>query len=148
MFLVATLAMSLGYAKYYQSRTHNPYDLQDGDIVFQSCDNSQGKAVKAATNSRWTHVGLVFFQDEKPMVIEAGHPVKISNLSNFIARSPESFYAMRLKEADQHIDAECLVGALLQLDGRPDSEYDRGCRGSRCRQGGSGGSARFGRAPR
>jgi hypothetical protein len=124
VFLFAALAMSLGYAKYYQARTHNPYDLKDGDIVFQSCDNDQGKAVKAATNSRWTHVGLVFFQDEKPMVIEAGHPVKTSTLANFIARSPESFYAMRLKDADKRLDATSVKKATTYANTLLGRSYD------------------------
>lgn len=124
VFIFAALAMSIGYAQYYKSQTYNPYDLRDGDIVFQETNSNQGKAVKAATNSRWTHVGLVFFRDNKPMVIEAVQPVKITPLPQFIARSPKSFYAMRLKEADKHIDAETIRKAQQYGNSLLGKNYD------------------------
>jgi len=102
---------SLSFAGFWKSRTHNPYILQDGDIVFQETGSSQGKAVKAATDSRWTHVGMVFYQNDKPMVIEAVQPVRITSLKKFIARSPSSFYAMRLKDSHKHIQNQTITKA-------------------------------------
>lgn len=107
-FIVAAVAMTIGYAKYQQSRTYNPYDLRSGDIVFQEGHGNQAVAVKAATDSRWSHVGIVFYRNDKPMVLEAVQPVKVTPLGKFIARNPESFYAMRLKDADHKINASTL----------------------------------------
>lgn len=122
--LLILVVASFGYARYEKAKTHNPYDLKAGDIVFQETNSNQGKAVKAATNSRWTHVGLVFFRDGKPMVIEAVQPVRVTPLSNFIARSPKSFYAMRLKEADKHITADAVKKAEHYCNSLIGKNYD------------------------
>ena len=124
IFVFAAVAMSVGYARYKKAQTHNPYELRNGDIVFQETNGNQGKAVKAATNSRWTHVGLVFFRDDKPMVIEAVQPVKITPLASFIARSPKSFYAMRLKESDTHINPDAVKKAEQYCNTMLGKNYD------------------------
>jgi len=119
-----TAIATFSYARYQEVRTHNPYDLKNGDIVFQETNSHQGRAVKAATDSRWTHVGLVFFKQGKPMVIEGVQPVSVIPLSQFIARSPKSFYAMRLKERDQHITAESISKAEVYCNAQLGKDYD------------------------
>jgi hypothetical protein len=52
--------------------------LQDGDILFQDFPSSQSRAIKIATESEYSHCGIVFFEDDRPMVWEAVHPVKIT----------------------------------------------------------------------
>ncbi len=123
-FLAALIVMSVGYAHYQKVRTYNPYELRNGDIVFQETNSNQGIAIKAATDSRWTHVGMVFFRDGKPMVIEAVQPVKVTPLSRFIARSPKSFYAMRLKEADKQINADAVSKAEQYCNSVLGKDYD------------------------
>jgi len=88
-----------------------PYDIKNGDIVFQGGNDTQAKAVKAATNSPWSHVGIVYFNQGNPWVIEAVQPVKKTPLAHFIARNPRAFYAMRLKDAHKHINAESTLKA-------------------------------------
>ena len=112
------------YAEIKIPRPTKPYDIQNGDIVFQGGNGPQAKAVQAATNSPWSHVGLVFFNQGKPWVIEAVQPVKTTLLANFIARNPRAFYAMRLKEAHKHINATTTLKAQqysTQLIGK---DYD------------------------
>lgn len=123
-FIITGALMTFAYARYQKAQTHNPYALQNGDIVFQETGSQQGKAVKAATNSRWTHVGLVFFRDNKPMVIEAVQPVKVTPLADFISRSPKSFYAMRLKNADQKITPANILKAEKYCNKQLGKNYD------------------------
>jgi hypothetical protein len=47
-----------------------------GDLVFQESDSGQAAAVRAATNSRFGHVGVVHEMDGKLMVFEAVEPVR------------------------------------------------------------------------
>ena len=125
LFFVAVAAMmTVAYARYQKARTYNPYALQNGDIVFQETGSQQGKAVKAATNSRWTHVGMVFFRGDKPMVIEAVQPVRVTPLGKFIARNPESFYAMRLKDAKQRITPKATRKAEQYCNQQLGKDYD------------------------
>ncbi len=45
--------------------------LQDGDIVFQASFSQQSKAVEIATNSPYSHCGIVFYENGKAYVYEA-----------------------------------------------------------------------------
>jgi len=50
-------------------------ELHDGDIVFQYSGSQQCAAIAQATRSPYTHCGIVFIEDGKPMVWEAIGPV-------------------------------------------------------------------------
>jgi hypothetical protein len=75
-----------------------PYDLREGDIVFSSSPLGQGQAIIDATNSPYTHCGIVYLEAGKAMVLEAVEPVGVTTLEKFISRStPGTFTARRLK---------------------------------------------------
>jgi len=75
--------------------------LQNGDIIFQETASGQSEAIKRATKSKYSHVGVIYFQKGKPYVYEAVQPVKISTLANFIRRSVGGHYVVkRLKNAE------------------------------------------------
>jgi hypothetical protein len=121
-------SMMTSYAGIKIPRPTQPYDIKNGDIVFQGGNSTQAKAVKAATHSPWSHVGLVYFNQGKPWVIEAVQPVKATPLAHFIARNPRAFYAMRLKDAHQYINAETTLKAQQyskQLIGKNYDPYFR-----------------------
>lgn len=101
----------------------NPYSLQDGDIVFQSGKSKQAKAVQIATGSKWSHVGIIFFYQGEPWVLEAVQPVKSTRLNEFIARS-DSFYAMRLKKAKRYITQKSLKKAETYGKKQLGKKYD------------------------
>lgn len=78
----------------------NPFVLQEGDIVFSSSTVGQGEAIIAATESAYTHCGIVFNKDGRLMVLEAVQPVGVATLEDFMARGrPGVFTALRLKKA-------------------------------------------------
>lgn len=91
--------------------------LRDGDIIFQETQSAQSKAIQLATHSRYSHVGIVYFQKGKPVVFEAVQPVKISALKNFIARSVGGHYVVkRLKNAESLLSPTVL--AKMEKTGR------------------------------
>jgi len=51
--------------------------------------------LRLATNSEWTHVGMLFKQKNNWEVIEAIQPVKWTSLDKFIARSKKSSFSIR-----------------------------------------------------
>jgi len=78
-----------------------PAHLQDGDIIFQTTQSSQSKAIQLATHSRYSHVGIFFFDKGRPMVLEAVQPVRVTPLKKFLSRSVGGHYVVkRLKNAD------------------------------------------------
>lgn len=73
-------------------------NFKDGDIIFQSSSSNQSLAIQIATNSKYSHVGIIFFKDNKPYVLEAVEPVKITSLSNFIAHGEDGKYVVKRKK--------------------------------------------------
>ncbi|MGJ8672277.1 YiiX/YebB-like N1pC/P60 family cysteine hydrolase [Rubritalea sp.] len=120
IIIALSAVLSISYGQY---STHNPYALEDGDIVFQSGHRGQANAIKAATESKWTHVGVVFQDQDQWWVFEAVQPVKYTKLDDWIKRHPRSFHARRLKDTSQITPAN-LVKAEVWAKQQLDKPYD------------------------
>lgn len=80
--------------------------LKDGDIVFHRSLSSLSTAISLVTNSEITHMGVIFFRDSLPWVIEAGGSVRYTPYEEFIARGAEQkFWVKRLAGADTLLTA-------------------------------------------
>ncbi|MBD3403526.1 YiiX family permuted papain-like enzyme [candidate division GN15 bacterium] len=83
--------------------------LQSGDVLFQDFPSPQTEAIKIATNSDYSHCGLLFYEGDQAMVWEAVQPVKVTPFDEWVGRAPDShFVAMRLIGADTLLDAATL----------------------------------------
>ena len=71
------------------------YVPQVGDIVFHTSTSSQSKAVQAATHSPYSHMGVVLFQQGKPVVFEAVQPVKYTPLQAWLDRGQGGRYVVK-----------------------------------------------------
>lgn len=84
------------------SEKENPYpyfQFQDGDIILQTSESAQCEAVRIATDSKFSHCGIVFFQDGKAYVLEAVQPVKLTPIKTWIANGKGGKYLVsRLKD--------------------------------------------------
>ena len=75
------------------------YLPQDGDIIFQSSQSNQSKAVEQATKSPYSHMGIVFTKNGKPYVFEAASKVVYTPLDKWINRGKNKKYVIkRLKD--------------------------------------------------
>lgn len=84
--------------------------LKDGDIIFQTSQSQQSKAIQLATHSSYSHCGIVFWQGNKCFVFEAVQPVKSTPIEQWISRGMGGKYVVkRLQNAD-----EVLTPANLQ----------------------------------
>lgn len=96
--------------------------LRDGDIVFQASQTSQSEALRRATGSSWTHVGVIFLENGAPVVLEAVGPVKLTPLDEWIRRGVEGRHVVkRLADRDGLAPEEAarLKAAALRHLGRP-----------------------------
>ena len=69
--------------------------LKNGDMIFQTSESSQCEAVRIATNSKFSHCGIIFIENEKPMVYEAVQPVKITPLNDWITHGKNGDYVIK-----------------------------------------------------
>ncbi len=78
------------------------YDWRAGDLIFQTSRSRQSEAIQKTTHSRWSHMGVVWAVNGKPMVFEAVEPVRLTPLKQWIARGADRRYAVkRLRDADR-----------------------------------------------
>jgi hypothetical protein len=76
--------------------------VRDGDIIFQTSQSAQCEAVRIATNSKFSHCGIIFKIDDEPYVYEAVQPVKLTHLKEWITHGAKSDYLVkRLKNASE-----------------------------------------------
>ncbi|SDE96251.1 YiiX family permuted papain-like enzyme [Chitinophaga filiformis] len=84
--------------------------LRSGDVIFQTSMSRQCQAVRLATHSIFSHCGMIWIKDDKPYVLEAVQPVKITLLDEWIRHGEGKKYVVRrLKNADS-----ILTPAVLQ----------------------------------
>lgn len=84
--------------------------FQAGDLIFQTSRSSQSEAIRLATDSKWSHVGMVMpGQNGDWVVWEAVQPVKVTPLQAWIDRGENHhFEVRRLKNASEDLKAEDL----------------------------------------
>ncbi|WP_202983843.1 YiiX/YebB-like N1pC/P60 family cysteine hydrolase [Gilliamella sp. ESL0254] len=71
------------------------YKPQDSDIIFQSSQSRKSLAVEQATNSPYSHMGIIFIKNGKPYVIEAANKVIYTPLNSWIARGKNKKYIIK-----------------------------------------------------
>lgn len=83
--------------------------LHNGDIIFQTSLSGQSKAIQLATNSTYSHCGIIFIQGNKTVVLEAVQPVKTTPLDQWIARGKGGHYVVkRLIDVEEVLSTEVL----------------------------------------
>jgi hypothetical protein len=101
------------------------YEPRSGDIVFQTSRSAQSLAIQLATDSPYSHMGIVYVRDGEALVFEAVQPVKLTPLRTWIERGErQHFVAKRLRDAESRLTAEVLLrmqAAGEQLVGK---DYD------------------------
>lgn len=80
-------------------------DLKDGDIIFQTSESSQCEAVRLATNSKFSHCGIIFKMDGKSYVLEAVQPVKMTPLTDWISHGKNFEYLIKRLKKPNSLDA-------------------------------------------
>ena len=102
--LISLLTLSFSISRI--SKIKESKDWKNGDIVFQDSESTQSEAIKLATNSNFSHCGIVFNLDNKWMVLEAVHPVRVIAIKEWIAQGSDGNYTRkRLKNSTMLTDS-------------------------------------------
>ncbi|WP_431244980.1 YiiX/YebB-like N1pC/P60 family cysteine hydrolase [Flavobacterium sp. P21] len=113
LFLIITFLLSFGCALFVAMKVfpNNPFSgkkvgtavfgkIQDGDIIFQTSESPQCEAVRIATNSKFSHCGIIYKMNGDLFVFEAVQPVKLTPLKDWIQHGRDNKYLVkRLKNA-------------------------------------------------
>ena len=74
----------------------NSQDLsfKTGDIIFHTSLSSQSKFIQDATNSKFSHVGIIYIKEGKPYVFEAVEPVRLTPLPKWVNKGENKNYTV------------------------------------------------------
>ncbi len=101
------------------------HTLVNGDIIFQTSKSSQSRAIQLATNSKYSHMGIIYRQGDKIFVFEAVQPVKLTPLDSWITRGADSKYVVkRLINSKTILTSENLSNMRAIGDRFLGKEYD------------------------
>jgi hypothetical protein len=77
---------------------YNDDNFKNGDVIFHTSKSPQSKMIQDVTQSKYSHVGIIYIKDGETYVMEAVQPVKVTPLNVFIERGVGSKYTvMRYK---------------------------------------------------
>jgi hypothetical protein len=125
IFIISILILSFGglfsKRKYYDPKLNlegakdevkqlsDNYEINDGDLIFQTSLSNQSRAIQLATKSKYSHCGLIYKEGNQYYVLEAAQPVKRTKLDEWIARGKDGNYVIkRIKNAKQLLSATIL----------------------------------------
>lgn len=84
--------------------------LKSGDIIFQTSQSGQSKAIQLATGSEYSHMGIIYVECDQTFVYEAVQPVKSTPLKEWIARGKNQHYVVkRLKNSEDVLTEDALA---------------------------------------
>lgn len=101
-------------------------DLKEGDIIFQTSKSSQSTAIQLATHSPYTHVGILFNQNDSWCVLEAIGPVKYTSFKIWLANGIGAHYTIKRLKDSQALTPQTLEKLRLEgnrLVGKPYDPY-------------------------
>src|SRR5690606_1742654 len=69
-------------------------EIRNGDLIFQTSLSAQSKAIQLATNSKYSHCGIIYCDNGQSYVFEAVQPIKTTALDEWIARGENGHYVI------------------------------------------------------
>ncbi|WP_136666964.1 YiiX family permuted papain-like enzyme [Flavobacterium sp. H122] len=99
--------------------------VKEGDIILQTSESYQCEAVRLATNSKFSHCGIIFKDNDKTYVLEAVQPVKITPLDEWISHGKESDYLIRrCKNSEELLDSKKIESMKTYGKNMLNKDYD------------------------
>ncbi|MBN2613070.1 MAG: YiiX family permuted papain-like enzyme [Bacteroidales bacterium] len=100
--------------------------LQDGDLIFQTSQSSQSKAIQLATKSKYSHMGMIYTKGNKTYVVEAVQPVKLTPIEEWVKKGKNGYYIVkRLRKADKILTQEVKLKMRLIGENYLGKDYDQ-----------------------
>ena len=105
-------------AKYLSDQVETSYEIlnqkrqetyKNGDIVFQTSESEQSEAIKIATQSKYSHCGIIYIVDGKTYVYEAVQPVKMTLLKDWITKGKDNKYVVKRLKNEKKILTESIL---------------------------------------
>jgi len=80
-------------------------EYETGDLIFQQSRSAQSLAIQQATQSRYSHMGMIVIRDGAAFVIEAADRVRYRPLIEWIAQGENGHYVIKRLHGEMTLDA-------------------------------------------
>jgi hypothetical protein len=108
-----------------RARERPDFRLRRGDVVFQVSRSAQSEAIRTLTDSPYTHVGIVHFENGEPRVFEAAGRVRSTPFDRWVARGrARHFVVKRLVDRDRRLSKTALAAMRRVAEGFRGKRYD------------------------
>ncbi len=99
--------------------------FEDGDLIFQSSKSPQSKAIQIATDSKYSHLGIIYKVENKLFVYEAIQPVKLTLFEDWVNRGEKGhFVVKRLKNSETILTSENILKLKTEGEKYLGKNYD------------------------
>ncbi len=100
-------------------------EIKEGDLIFQTSLSTQSKSIQLATNSIYSHCGIIYKEGNNYRVLEAVQPVKNTPLDQWVARGKDGkFIIKRLRNAEKMLTPDVLKKLKLVGNSFVGKNYD------------------------
>lgn len=83
--------------------------FKDGDIIFQTSQSNQSKAIQVATHSKFSHCGIIVNKSNTIFVLEAIEPVKLTPIDLWIKRGKDKYYVVKRLKTNISINKSAIL---------------------------------------
>ena len=90
--------------------------LKEGDLIFQTSQSGQSKAIQFATKSKYSHCGLIYKEGQNYFVFEAVQPVKLTALDKWIARGKDGKFVIRRLKSSELVLTPTALTKMKQIE--------------------------------
>lgn len=97
---------------------------KNGDIVFQTSSSGQAKAIQLATNSPYSHCGVLFFENNICYVYEAVQPVRKIKFSIWIKNGEKQHFVVKRLKDEQLLSKEKIAHMKTMANNLLYKDYD------------------------
>ncbi|MFM1931374.1 MAG: hypothetical protein RL226_677 [Bacteroidota bacterium] len=106
-------------------KAHFDVAIQNWDIVFQTSRSDQSVAIQLATNSKYSHCGLIYRFNDQLFVLEAIEQVRMTPFEEWVARGAGGhFIIKRLKNSEGILTPETLEKMKREGERLRGKDYD------------------------
>ncbi|MEO8591210.1 MAG: YiiX/YebB-like N1pC/P60 family cysteine hydrolase [Flavobacteriales bacterium] len=102
----------------------NGFAWHDGDIVFQCSVSTQCPAIAQATHSPYTHCGIVFMEDGKPMVWEAVGPVRKTPYAQWVRHGANGHVVVKRLRDPEALNPQAIEAMRVEGEREMGRPYD------------------------
>ena len=119
LIIIAVLTFGFKSSIHHSGQPH-----KNGDIIFIVNPSGQGKAIQLATQSKYTHVGIIFWEDGKEMVYHAVEPVMKSSLNEFVSMSADGKYEIKRLKDQSLLTKDVVTKMMADAKSKLGTHYD------------------------